>query len=180
MSRPLSRPAAAALVAVLLWAAARPAPAQTIAPAPVPGPVGLSVGNESRIAVLRAERWLARHASEGEAPALPSPPDDAIIDRLIPLLQGDFSVVPPDANLYESWYLLATGLAQRGEAVVFFPDGTSIPWRNAILHALVSSQRPDDAGGGWWGTDAEKESDAVQSTRAAHAAILFLLGEPAP
>ena len=180
MTRPLPRPAVAAFAAALLWTAPCPAPAQTIAPAPVPGPVGLSVGNESRIAILRAERWLARHAPEGDAPALPEPPDDATLDRLTPLLQGDFSVVSPDSNLYETWYLLAIGLARRGESVVFFPDGTSIPWRNAILHALVSSQRPDDAGGGWWGTDAEAESDAVRSTRAAHETILFLLGESAP
>ena len=180
MSRPLPRFAAAALAAALLWGIPCPAPAQTITSAPVPGPVGLSVGNEARIAVLRAERWLARHAADDDAPALPAPPDDATIDRLISLLQGDFYVVDPDSNLCESWYLLATGLARRGEAVVFLPDGSSSPWRNAILHALVSSQQPDDVGGGWWGSDSETESDALQSTRAAHAAILFLLGESAP
>lgn len=169
------------LAAALLWTAPRAASAQTIAPAPVPGPVGLSVGNESRIAILRAERWLARHASGIDTPALPKPPDDTTLDRLTPLLQGDFSVVSPDSNLYETWYRLATGLARRGGSVVFFPDGTSIPWRNAILHALVSSQRPDDAGGGWWATDPEAESnDAVRSTRAAHETLLFLLGESAP
>lgn len=184
MSRPLPRPAVAALVAALLWTASRPAPAQTIAPAPVPGPVGLSVGNESRIAILRAERWLARHAPGDGVPALPASPDDAVLDGLLPLLQNDFSVVPPGSNLHETWYLLATGLARRGEPVVFLPDGTSIPWRNAVLHALVSSQRPDDRGGGWWSAlpDAgpEAESDAYRSTRAAHATLLFLLGEPGP
>ena len=84
-------------------------------------------------------------------------------------------------NRYESLHRLALGLAERGEPVVFLPDGTSIPWRNAILHDLVTTQHPDDRGGGYWTTlpDAPPD-DTLRSTRAAYAALLFLLGSPAP
>lgn len=79
---------------------------------------------------------------------------------------------------------LATILATRGDAWVFLPDGTSVPWRNALLHDLATSQRPDDFGGGWWSTlpdnAPDAAADAVRSTRAALAALIFLLGESAP
>lgn len=177
MSRPL------ALAALLLAATLSLAPAQqpAIAPAPVPGPVGLSVGNEARTALLRAERWLRRNA-----PDFPDtlPPtfallDDAELALLLPLLQ---SQPPSDAlqeNRYEALLRLATALADRGAPVVFLPDGTSIPWRNAILHDLVTTQHPDDRGGGYWTPllDAPPD-DTLRSTRAAYAVLLFLLGTP--
>lgn len=149
----------------------------TIATAPVPGPVGLSVGNESRIALLRAERWLGRHAPpDADAPSRPAPipATDAEIDRLLPLLQGDTSPLAEDELLCEALERLAAGLSLRGEPQVFFPDGTSLPWRSAILHVLVSTQRPDDRGGGWWG---DGPGDALRQTQAARATLLFLMGE---
>lgn len=148
----------------------------TIAPAPVPGPVGLSVGNESRIALVRAEHWLDRHAPLPSRPA-PSPATNEEIDRLLPLLQGDTSPLSETELLCEALERLAAGLALRGESLVFLPDGTFIPWRNAILHALVTSQHPDDMGGGWWG---DGHDDALRQTLAAYATLLFLLGEPSP
>ena len=159
MSRPL------ALAALLLAATLSLAPAQqpTIAPAPVPGPVGLSVGNEARTALLRAERWLRRNAPDFPDTTLPAlaPLDDAELALLLPLLQ---SQPPSDArqeNRYEALYRLATALADRGAPVVFLPDGTSIPWRNAILHDLVTTQHPDDRGGGYWTTLPDASPDDI-------------------
>lgn len=182
MTRRLPLPSAAPWLAAawLLLAPGGAAGQATIAPAPVPGPVGLSVGNESRIALIRAERWLEHHAPpDADAPSRPAPPPatDDEIDRLLPLLQGDTSPLAENEFLCEALERLAAGLALRGESRVFLPDGTSLPWRNAILHALVSSQRPDDQGGGWWG---DGPDDALRQTQAAHAALLFLMGEAAP
>jgi hypothetical protein len=38
----------------------------------------------------------------------------------------------------------------------------------------VSTQRPDDRGGGWWG---DGPGDALRQTQAARATLLFLMGE---
>lgn len=193
--RPAPAPAApaapAAALAVALAVLALPAAAQIIAPAPVPGPVGLSVGNESRMALFRAERWLALHDSApapDEAPG-EAPDDDLLPDDdpapLLPLLQGDRSVLSPDTNPYEARERLARALARRGEPYVFLSDGTPLPWRNALLHDLVTAQRLDARGAGWW-TDRpdlppdDPASDAVPSTRAACRTLLFLSGVPAP
>lgn len=190
----MTRPSVAALAALgLVFAVVAPGPAQqpAISPAPVPGPVGLSVGNEARTAVLRAERWLRRNAPDDEdiRPPLPAaePADDGELARLLPLLQGQTPTPVPGglpSNRYEDMGRLASALAHRGDAWVFLSDGTSIPWRNALLHDLAATQRPDDRGGGWWCTlpadDPASSGDAVRSTRAALAAILFLLGEPSP
>ena len=189
--RPASAPAA--LLALALAVFAFPAAAQTIAPAPVPGPVGLSVGNESRMALYRAERWLAIHdsapAPDEDPDALP-PDDDAAPAGgdpapLLPLLQGDRSVLPPDDNPYEALERLARALARRGEPYVFLPDGTPLPWRNAILHELVTAQRLDTRGAGWWTvrpdlSPDDPASDALPSTRAACRTLLFLSGVPSP
>ena len=173
------------LAALLLAAALSLASAQqpTIAPAPVPGPVGLSVGNEARTALLRAERWLRRNAPDFADTTFPtpSPLDDAELALLLPILQSQPPSDVLQENRYEALLRLATALADRGAPVVFLPDGTSIPWRNAILHDLVTTQHPDDRGGGYWSSlpDAPPD-DTLRSTRAAYAALLFLLGTPAP
>ena len=169
------------LLAVWVLAAAScPVGAQqpSIAPAPIPGPVGLSVGNEARTALLRAERWLQRNSPDvPDAPL--SPPDEDELARLLPLLQGDSLSDASQENRYEALHRLALGIAERGEPVGFLPDGTSIPWRNALLHDLASTQRPDDRGGGYWTTLPEPApDDTLRSTVAARAALLFLLGEP--
>lgn len=148
---------------------------QRIDPAPVPGPVGLSVGNESRIALIRAERWLERHqpAEDGEPfHPIPDTVDDEEVARLLPLLDGDYGCLREGENVYEAWGRLAAGLSRQGLSMVY-RDGNWVAWRNAVLHALVVSQRPDGMGGGWWG---DGEMDAVQSTRAACATLRFLLG----
>lgn len=179
------------LMATLLFTAAvsfAPAQQPAIAPAPVPGPVGLSVGNEARSALLRAERWLRRNdpgpGAEQPAPVPPdaAPCDAAGIDRLLPLLQGLPLADPPGGpgeNRYEACLRLAHALCECGAPTVFLPDGTSIPWRNALLHELAASQHPDDRGGGWWSTLPEPDpDDTLRSTRAATAALLYLLGAP--
>ena len=158
---------------VLAWVGM--ARAQIIEPAPVPGPVGLSVGNESRIALMRAERWLERHKDGAgeEVPSFsPDGEDEGEIERLQPMLLGDFCCLREGENACEAWGRLAAGLSRPGGDMVYL-DGTFVPWKNAILHELVVSQRPDDMGGGWWGNG---EEDALRSTRAAYATLLFLLG----
>ncbi len=181
-------PLSAAVVGALLAAAAVfPADAEqpVLAPAPVPGPVGLSVGNEARTAVLRAERWLRRNdpdfASAPAADAFPVPPDEAEAGQLLALLQDSPGADVSGGNRYEGLFRLARALAVRGAAVVFLPDGTSVPWRNAMLHELAATQHPDDRGGGCWRTrEEESDDDALRSTRAAYAALFFLLGSPPP
>ena len=148
---------------------------QRIEPAPIPGPVELSVGNESRMALIRAERWLERHqaAGEGEQPTSASGiVDDEEVTRLLPLLDGDFRCLREGENACEAWGRLAAGLSRQGLSVVY-RDGTWVAWRNAVLHALAVSQRPDGMGGGCWGDEGE---DALRSTRAAYATLRFLLG----
>ncbi len=180
-ARSESSPHPIILIATLLFAIAvsfAPAQQPAIAPAPVPGPVGLSVGNEARSALLRADRWLRRNAPDVPDAPLP-PPDEDELTRLLPLLQGESAPGSPQENRYEALLRLATALADRGTPVVFLPDGTSVPWRNAILHDLVTTQTPDDRGGGYWSTLPEPDpDDTLRSTRAATAALLYLLGAP--
>lgn len=180
-ARSESSPHPIVLMAALLFAVAvsfAPAQQPAIAPAPVPGPVGLSVGNEARTALLRADRWLRRNAPDVPDAPLP-PPDEDELTRLLPLLQGESAPGSPQENRYESLLRLATALADRGTPVVFLPDGTSVPWRNAILHDLVTTQTPDDRGGGYWTTLPDAPADDIlRSTRAATAALRFLLGGP--
>lgn len=148
---------------------------QRIESAPVPGPVGLSVGNESRIALIRAERWLERHKGKGEELPCPAGMDeveDGEGERLMPLLGGDSGCLRQGENVCEAWRRLAAGLAREGGDMVYL-DGMLVPWRNAILHELVVSQKLDDMGGGWWGNG---EEDALRATRAAYATLRFLLG----
>lgn len=165
---------AAWIAAAGLLVAAAGAWGQRIEPAPVPGPVGLSVGNESRMALARAERWLERNAhGEDGLSAIPGTDevDDAEVERLKPLLEGDAGCLLAGENACEAWGRLAAGLARQGMEMAYL-DGTFVPWRNAILHGLVVSQRPDGMGGGCWGDGEE----AVRSTRAACATLRFLLG----
>ena len=175
-------PAFLALLALALL----PAPAQTIAPAPVPGPVGLSVGNESRTALTRAERWLRRTAPDTPLPADPDtasaflaalPPAD--IDRLLPLLaDGDTTVLAEGENPQEALASLAYTLSSLATPV-FLPDGTFFRWRNALLHRLVLTQHVDDRGGGWWSPTPDAPTpDALRSTLAAYATLLFLSSHP--
>jgi hypothetical protein len=171
---------------VVLALAVLPVPAQSIAPAPVPGPVGLSVGNESRTALTRAERWLRRADPGTTLPEDPvaaagilaaCPPAD--IDRLLPFLaDGDASVLAEAENPQEALASLAYALASLSTPV-FAPDGTQLPWRNVLLHRLVLTQHVGDMGDGWWSPSPDSPAaDAVRSTRAAHATLLFLSAVP--
>lgn len=185
MSRrhPLPAVAIGALLAAAAVSAAD-AGQPVLAPAPVTGPVGLSVGNEARSAILRAERWLRRNAPDDPAaPAAESlpAPDDAEIERMLPLLQDPPRPEAGGENRYEDLYRLACALAGRGSAIVFLPDGSSVSWRNAILRELSATQHPDDRGGGWWSSLGEASADdTLRSTRAAYATLLFLAGSPEP
>lgn len=134
----------------------------------------MSVGNESRIALIRAERWLDRHKTRDDG-VLPYPTANEIdgeeLKRLMPLLGGASGCLREEENVFEAWGRLAKGLAREGNEMVY-GEGGMVPWRNAILHELVVSQHPDDMGGGWWG---DGEEDAMQSTRAAYETLRFLL-----
>lgn len=171
----MTRPLPLLAVAALLGIAPCPGTAQTISPAPVPGPVGLSVGNESRMALMRAERWLERHATDSSedysVPGIGTVPDEEVT-RLLPLLEGDSGCLHEGENMYEAWERLVAGLSRQGLSMVY-RDGTWVEWRKAVLHALVISQHPDDMGGGWWG---DGQEDAWQSTRTACKTLRFLLG----
>lgn len=168
-------PTAACLAVAGLLVSAGAAAGQRIEPAPVPGPAGLSVGNEARMALIRAERWLDAHGAGADGDTLPpetGPEEDGEVERLQPLLDGDFRCLREGENVYEAWNRLAAGLSRRGLGTVY-GNGLPVPWRNAVLHALVVSQRPDGMGGGWWG---DGEEDAQRSTRAACATLRLLLG----
>ena len=167
-------PAGAELIARTVFTAlAAPvaAPPQ-IQPAPVAGPVDLSIRNEAFAARARAEQWMKNR----DAPAdLPEPDAPVEIAGLLPLLAGP----PADAGsgLYSSYAALAAALDRAGEETVFLADGRPVAWREALLHQLVQRQRIDSRGGGFWSAPHADEPAAVRATACALRALAIALGE---
>lgn len=161
--------AGAEIIAQAVWAALEPltVPAPQIRPAPVAGPVDLSVRNEARAARQRAELWRRGRAAPEEDPAAEPAADVA---ALVPLLAGD----APAPARWADLAALAAALGRAGEETVFLPDGTPVAWREALLHQLVRRQKIDARGGGRW-TDAGGDDDLA--TAAALRALAAALGE---
>ena len=166
-------PAGAELIArtVLAALAAPRADPPQIQPAPVAGPVDLSIRNEAFAARARAEQWMKIR----DAPAdLPEPDASAEIAGLLPLLAGP----PADADscLYSSYAALAAALDRAGEETVFLADGRPVAWREALLHQLVQRQRIDARGGGFWADPAADDPAAARATAYALQALAIALG----
>ena len=159
----------AELIAQAVWAALEPltVPAPQIRPAPVTGPVDLSIRNEALAARQRAELWRRGRAAPADEPA---PLSAANVAARLPLLAGDTAA--PDR--WADAAALAAALARAGEATVFLPDGRPVAWREALLHQLVRCQKIDARGGGYW-TDAGADDD--RATAAALRALALALGE---
>ena len=162
-------PAGAEIIAQAVWAALEPltVPAPQIQPAPIAGPVDLSIRNEALAARQRADLWRRGRAAPPEDPA-PEPAADVAAGR--PLLAAD----APAPDRWEDVAALAEALARAGEATVFLPDGRPVAWREALLHQLVARQKIDARGGGYW-TDAGGNDD--RATAAALRALAAALGE---
>ena len=160
--------AGAEIIARTVWAALEPrvAPAPQIRPAPIAGPVDLSIRNEALAARQRAEQWL-----RGQEPRADDPRPEAAADvaALLPLLAGD-AATPRWAD----FVVLADALERGGAATAFLPDGRPVAWREALLHQVVRRQKIDARGGGYW-TDAG--ADDVRATRCALRALAVALGE---
>lgn len=185
----MTRLPAAALLACLLSAAATAAdPALLRLPSTLPGPVGVSVGNEASMALARAERWLLRRMPQDDAPALlraqlaawcPEPLSPAETDAaLLRMADETLLSAPGDA---ETLARLALALAERGHAEVFVPGAPSpVLWRNALLRLLVVRQKPDTAGGGHWPLEGVPEDapETLENTRRALWALYLLLPQP--
>jgi lysophospholipase L1-like esterase len=173
----------AAIIARTVWAAIDPAPPPQIQPAPVAGPVDISIRNEARAALARADRWLAsRPPSETlEDPCAaatarhPSQPDS--LGDLLPLL--DEQAPLPDTDPFFSFAVLACALDRRGQETVFLASGRPVPWRPTLLHRIVQRQRIDAQGNGFWCRSGSLESaaDAPRSTYYARQALVTTLGE---
>lgn len=156
------------------------APPPQIKPAPVAGPVDLSIRNEARAAQARAAPWLESHP-------LPADFQDprqllaALADRADPDWSGRLSLLDPDASPVPCLdvAVLALLLARNGQETVFLPNGSPVAWREALLHQLVQRQRIDTTGGGFWidPETAESAADALRSTLCALHAIATALGE---
>lgn len=167
---------ARAFALALFLAAATPVLlcAQSLTPAPVPGPVGLSVGNEARMAVFRAERWLARQPppAEGAAadksvsppPADPNPyaahapaePSAEELQLLLPLLQDPDAPLPAaESDPYTAYARLALSLSRHTPPLLVTAEAPPLPWRNFLLHLLVTRQTIDPRGGGYWQTPSQ-------------------------
>lgn len=162
-------PAGAELIARTVWAALDsdiPREVQ-IQPAPVAGPVEISIRNEARAARHRAEQWL-----QGQSPPanLLDPGSRENAAELLPLLAGQV----PDSNedLFYCFAALALALERLGQETAFLPDGRPVAWREALLHQLVQRQRIDPKGDGFWSNpDADDPADAVRATTYALQAI---------
>ena len=168
-------PAGAELIARTVFAALdAPAAAPRIQPAPVAGPVDLSIRNEAFAARQRAERWMDSRPPPRDLPDLPETQRAA---ELLPLLAGNMDVARE--NLFFSFASLASALDRSGEETVFLADGRPVAWREALLHQLVQCQRNDARGGGFWNDPKAEDSqdDAVRSTAYALRAIAIALGE---
>ena len=143
-------------------------PAPQIQPAPVAGPVDLSIRNEALAAKARAELWRKNQ------PALADLRDPCACgnpDALLPLLAPAAAAVP---DPYFSFAALACALDRAGEATVFLPDGRPVAWREALLHQLVQRQKIDAHGGGYWDATG---NDAGRDTAYALQALARALGQ---
>lgn len=167
-------PEGAELIARTVLSAIAPesSPPPQIHPAPVAGPVDLSIRNEALAARSRAELWI-----ETQPPFAGFHPPSAAPDAasLLPLLSGNLENAGD--NLFSSFASLALALDRNGEETVFLPDGRPVAWREALLHQLVQRQRIDPRGGGYW-TDpraADPAADAPLSTACALEAIATAL-----
>ena len=169
-------PAGAELIARTVLAAldAATAPPPRIQPAPVAGPVDLSIRNEAFAARQRAERWMDSRPTPNDLRDLA---DARPVAELLPLLAGNSEVVRE--NPFYSFASLAAALDRAGEETVFLADGRPVAWREALLHQLVQRQRIDARGGGFWNDPRAEDSqaDAVRSTAYALRAIAIALGE---
>ena len=161
--------AGAEIIAQAVWAALEPltVPAPRIQPAPVAGPVDLSIRNEALAARQRADLWRRGRSAPPEDPA-PEPAADGA--AWLPLLAAD----APAPARWADVAALADALAAAGEATVFLPNGRPVAWREALLHRLVAHQKIDARGGGYW-TDAGGNDD--RATAAALRALAAALGE---
>lgn len=176
-------PEGAELIARAVLAAldAPAAPPPQIQPAPVAGPVDVSIRHEARAAKTRAELWLKTKALPDNLP----PPLSFFISQkpgmshdLLSLLDG--APAATNHNLFFAYAALATRLDREGEETVFLADGRPVAWREALLHQLVQRQRIDAQGGGFWSrTDGETEAAAetARSTAYALQALAIALGE---
>lgn len=177
--------AGAALIARAVLAAidAASAPPPQIRPAPVVGPVDLSVREEALAAQGRAEHWLKTQEVPADLQDPRAPwenqdlrtPDN--VADLLPLLSGNS--IPSATDLFYAQASLATALHRIGQETVFLADGRPVAWRTALLHQLVQHQQIDARGGGFWrNPDApDPATDAVHSTAYALQAIATALGE---
>ncbi|MGD9612645.1 MAG: GDSL-type esterase/lipase family protein [Kiritimatiellia bacterium] len=161
-------PAGAEIIARAVWAALEPltGPAPPIQPAPVAGPVDLSIRNEARAAQARAARWLRDREPPADEP--PQEPDADVAARLPLLADGAEAFRPAD------FAALAAALARGGEATVFLPDGRPVAWREALLRQVVRRQKIDARGGGYW---TAAGADDVRATADALRAIAVALDE---
>lgn len=178
-------PEGAGLIARAVLAAldAPSAPSPQIQPAPVAGPVDVSIRHEARAAQNRAERWLERQpppahlrdpAAEWTGRDLRSPGDVA---HLLPLLDGTI----PD-NLGDPLYsfaALAIALDRIGHETVFLAGNRPIAWREALLRQLVVLQDIEADGSGCWPPPGRKANRAtvVETTAYALRALATALGE---
>lgn len=186
----MTRALAAALLAALCAAAAPAAdpPPPLRLPSTLPGPVGVSIGNEAFMALARGERWLLRRLPDGTTPEQlwadlaewrPEPLDEAATDAALLSMDDESLLSAPDGC--ETLARLSWTLAERGRADVFVPGAASpVLWRNALLRLLVIRQKPDAAGGGYWPPDGTPEDalETLENTRRALWALRVLLPQP--
>lgn len=186
----MTRLPAVALLAALCAAAAPAAdpPPPLRLPSTLPGPVGISIGNEAFAALARGERWLLRRLPEGTtaenlwselAEWRPAPLDEAETDAALLHMEDESLLDAPDG--VETLARLALTLAERGHAEVFVPGSPSpVLWRNALLRLLVVRQKPDSAGGGFWPPPSlpEDAPETLENTRRALWSLRVLLPQP--
>lgn len=186
----MTRALAAALLAALCAAtapAADPPPPLRL-PSTLPGPVGVSIGNEAFMALARGERWLLRRLPDSTtseelwaelAKWKPEPLDETKTDAALLRMEDETLLDAPDGC--ETLARLALTLAERGRAEVFVPGSPSpVLWRNALLRLLVIRQKPDSAGGGYWPPAAAPEDapETAENTRRSLWALRVLLPQP--
>ena len=164
-------PAGAELIARTILAAldTPAATAPQIQPAPVAGPVDISVRHEALAARARAEQWLQNQPATAAFPAFTAPTDAT---PLIPLLAG--GSIATNEPLFVACARLAAALARDGRETVFLPAGQPVAWRAALLHQLVQRQKIDARGNGYW--SANGTADA-RDTAAALQALATALDE---
>lgn len=175
-------PEGATIIARSVWAVLEAAlPGPQIQAAPIAGPVAISIRHEAEAARQRAEHWLADRTRPADWPdpqaawtgqKLEAPEDVA---EWLPLLSEPLT----GANDYCRCAALAVALARIGHETVFGADGRPIIWREALLHQLVTHQRMDARGGGYWNPLGADPDDAVapRATWCALQALALILGE---